>query len=332
MSNKFGFLYGEYWEKIFDQSRRVYDTDGLSPTIIASGGDKAVKIVEGGTIHQIAQLHPNSADAKLHQHSGIYGHMGVAPTLLATDYKRPKMVTEPIAIEDIEDSRVFVPSANKRGFEVAELGDGLYLNRPHQKRGTVQSKSVPTIKTNGNDIGVVVKVDGIYTDASDGFMRPPLDNVSRTLKASAHDAGIVETREIGRFHQQAIETMEENDVKSGDVINAYNKTVDGSGAVPTITTRPEGFKTAILTVVGDSINGLRVRKLTPRECWRLMEFSDEDFDRASKVNSATQLYKQAGNSIVALTLAHLFTAIHGDGSNASQTIKWKRRSKTISLF
>lgn len=42
----------------------------------------------------------------------------------------------------------------------------------------------------------------------------------------------------------------------------------------------------------------RIRKLTPRECWRLMDFSDEDFEKAEKVNSNTQLYKQAGNSIV----------------------------------
>lgn len=42
----------------------------------------------------------------------------------------------------------------------------------------------------------------------------------------------------------------------------------------------------------------RIRKLTPKECWRLMDFSDEDFEKAEKVNSNTQLYKQAGNSIV----------------------------------
>ena len=38
---------------------------------------------------------------------------------------------------------------------------------------------------------------------------------------------------------------------------------------------------------------IRVRKLTPKECWRLMGFDDKDFDRAEKVNSNTQLYKQA---------------------------------------
>ena len=43
---------------------------------------------------------------------------------------------------------------------------------------------------------------------------------------------------------------------------------------------------------------LRIRRLTPKECWCLMGFDDEDFEKASQVNSNTQLYKQAGNSIV----------------------------------
>ena len=42
----------------------------------------------------------------------------------------------------------------------------------------------------------------------------------------------------------------------------------------------------------------QVRKLTPKECWRLMGFDDTDFEKAQSVNSDTQLYKQAGNSIV----------------------------------
>lgn len=53
-------------------------------------------------------------------------------------------------------------------------------------------------------------------------------------------------------------------------------------------------------------NGTRVRKLTPLECWRLMSFDDEDFDKAEKVNSNTQLYKQAGNSIVVNVLEKIF--------------------------
>ena len=54
------------------------------------------------------------------------------------------------------------------------------------------------------------------------------------------------------------------------------------------------------------IEKYRIRKLTPKECWRLMGFSDEDFEKAAKVNSNTQLYKQAGNSIVKDVLMAIF--------------------------
>lgn len=51
----------------------------------------------------------------------------------------------------------------------------------------------------------------------------------------------------------------------------------------------------------------RIRKLTPKECWRLMGFDDEDFEKAERVpTSNTQLYKQAGNSIVVNVLEKIF--------------------------
>lgn len=61
-------------------------------------------------------------------------------------------------------------------------------------------------------------------------------------------------------------------------------------------------------------NQRRVRKLTPKECWRLMGFDDADFENAAKVNSNTQLYKQAGNSIVVDVLMAIFKELFKDGS------------------
>lgn len=51
---------------------------------------------------------------------------------------------------------------------------------------------------------------------------------------------------------------------------------------------------------------MRIRKLTPKEYWRLMDFDDEDYDKASQVVSESQLYKQAGNSIVVNVLTAIF--------------------------
>ena len=57
------------------------------------------------------------------------------------------------------------------------------------------------------------------------------------------------------------------------------------------------------------IQDYRIRKLTPKECWRLMGFSDEAFHKAEAINSNSQLYKQAGNSIVVPVLEAIFAQL-----------------------
>ena len=52
-------------------------------------------------------------------------------------------------------------------------------------------------------------------------------------------------------------------------------------------------------------DGYRIRKLTPRECWRLQGFPDWAFDKAQEVNSNSQLYKQAGNSVTVNVIAEI---------------------------
>lgn len=57
----------------------------------------------------------------------------------------------------------------------------------------------------------------------------------------------------------------------------------------------------------------RIRKLTPKECWRLMGYTDKDFEKASAVNSNTQLYKEAGNAIVKQVLMAIFSQMNIKG-------------------
>ena len=143
---------------------------------------------------------------------------------------------------------IVIPEKTKQGYVEATDGDGVYINRPHQKRGCVQNGMIQTIKTSGNDIGVVV---------SEPINTMP-DGTCRTLK------------------------------------NQYFKT-----------SKANFERTSTFGATGVS-DGLRIRKLTPRECYRLMGFSDAEFNRAEKVNSNTQLYKQAGNSIVVDVLEEIF--------------------------
>ena len=66
------------------------------------------------------------------------------------------------------------------------------------------------------------------------------------------------------------------------------------------------------------------RILTAKECWRLMGFDDEDFEKASKVNSNTQLYKQAGNSIVVNVLEALIASIYNIELNKHYKLQQKQ--------
>lgn len=77
---------------------------------------------------------------------------------------------------------------------------------------------------------------------------------------------------------------------------------DSGNTSPTITATETGICKIESTI--------RIRKLTPKECWILMGFSDNDFAKAEQVVSNSQLYKQAGNSIVVDVLYYIFVELY----------------------
>lgn len=122
----------------------------------------------------------------------------------------------------------------------------------------------------------------------------------------------------------------DNFVKEGVAIRTANKlgydiATDGDGidlAYPQSSTRRGrvGHGVAKTLSTSDSMGTLQgesIRKLTPLECWRLMGFDDADFEKAAKINSNTQLYKQAGNSIVVDVLYYIFKELL-DGKDKSE--------------
>ena len=107
--------------------------------------------------------------------------------------------------------------------------------------------------------------------------------------------------------------------------NAYKGSTDGSspcltaamgmggGQIPMIVNGGnKNFSQHTLDLVAEP-SKMRIRKLTPKECWRLMDFTDEEYEAAEKAGvSKTQLYKQAGNSIVVSVLAGIFNNLLGE--------------------
>ena len=185
----------------------------------------------------------------------------------------------------------------------------------------------PTLTTNkgeGNKIAIRQATKKGYIECEIGGVADLSYQDSKTRRGRVQDGGnicptltatetgvcrieSIEGKPKERFFRQALDTFDESDAEYGDTIDAFNKRVNKSGCSPTLTTRPEGFKTAILPVT----NNLRVRKLTPKECFRLMGFSDENFEAAYDVGiSNSQLYKQAGNSIVVDVLYYIFVELY----------------------
>lgn len=147
-----------------------------------------------------------------------------------------------------------IPEATKKGYAEATDGDGVYINRPHQKRGVVQKDKIQTLKTTP-DVGVVVEKKIKYEEPLE---REGWHNMNKIV---LNTEGISTT-----INAQSNNSLQK--IKSSD---------------------------------------LRIRKLTPLECWRLMGFDDADFYKAQSAGiSNTQLYKQAGNSIVVNVLEKIF--------------------------
>lgn len=124
----------------------------------------------------------------------------------------------------------------------------------------------------------IVEPAGIYTSQSDKFKRGPLPGISRCLKAKCSDAGVVlpvQTPVFIDLDAKGKRTETARALQARYHKGCSNRSGENSGIY----------------------DGARIRKLTPRECFRLHGFLDEYFDRAAEVNSDSQLYKQAGNSV-----------------------------------
>ena len=293
LNTKNALLYDPCQTKREGKSREYTE---FSPTL-TSRDYKDPRLINDNVVKQLGNISTDNSSWNNPQTGRIYSVEGISPTLntCGGGQREPKIVqvgninpsgkgmngnvfasdglAPTITTNKGEGSKVLIPQATKQGYIECEVGGVADLSYPNSKarRGRVQE--------NGT--------------------------ISPTITATETGVCRIEPKE--RFFKQALETFEKADTKYGDTIDAYNKRVNQSGYSPTITTRPEGFKTAILPVTKD----IRIRKLTPRECFRLMGFSDRDFDAAKNVGvSNSQLYKQAGNSIVVDVLYYIYVELY----------------------
>ena len=309
---RIGNIYGENVGT--GHAGNVWDKNGLAPTLISTeGGNKQPMIIDDvDKLETIVAMRGRNPDNPSDRTVGIQteqrlepNRQGVCNTL--TSVQKDNLVLEKNKINKIgqisnEGLQCGTVVSDEGLFPTRSAGTHGYCN-PHICTKSKKPECINLYDEQGKETSLQ---DRIYKT----------DKISPAITTSFRPSYAVEQKKE-RFFNQALETLAENDCEPGDTINAYNKTVDKSGVCPTLTTRPEGFKTAILPCV----NKYRIRKLTPKECFRLMAVTDEDADKMLSINSNSQCYKQAGNSIVVSVLEALFRNLNIKGVKTWNEVK-----------
>lgn len=158
---------------------------------------------------------------------------GLANTLLARDWRGPQCIQVGEVVGGKWDK---MHDISKRVYEP----DGIAPTVHCQQGGNTELKIAEDFVLGGLQKHQTPRTDGISPTLTEAMG-----------KGGGQTPIIIDTAEPKeRFYKQAFETLKENECEVGDTIDAFNKKVNKSGVCPTLTTRPEGFKTAILPVVG----------------------------------------------------------------------------------
>ena len=169
-------------------------------------------------------------------------------------------------------------------------------NRDSQ-RGRIYDPSglAPTLNTvGGGGLEAKIVIDGVIGPHETDRVTSK-DSVVQTLKATDY-------KNPPKIAEPVIKKIADlNGHQSGEVHSP-------DGIAATVCACTHGYANANVAVKTAHTYGVRIRKLTPRECWRLMGFLDEEFDRVNGVSNS-QLYKQAGNSIVVNVLSALLSQL-----------------------
>ncbi|VKV51543.1 DNA methylase [Streptococcus pneumoniae] len=110
------------------------------------------------------------------------------------------------------------------------------------------------------------------------------------MESAGHECiGFCEIDKFARASYKAIHDTK-GEIELHDITTVSDDTIRGIG---------KQIANTLLTGESQGVvePDFRIRKLTPRECWRLQGFPDWAFDKAQEVNSNSQLYKQVGNSV-----------------------------------
>ena len=205
-------------------------------------------------------------------------------------------------LEDEVDKKYYISND-----KVKEFLDNLDLGSDEPK-----SKIIQVGKLNSSQDGVVVSPDDIAKTHTAGHNNTPkiiqigIDKSTNEIKAIEKANCITAREDRGISNRKSEGTT---------ILEVEPINTESDGICRTI--KAQYYKTSLANYkrTGDMgatgvTNGIAIRKLTPKETFRLMGFSDSAYKAASKVVSNSQLYKQSGNSIVVDVLYYILIELY----------------------
>lgn len=209
----------------------------------------------------------------------VYDSKGLIGTLCARDYKEPKQVSIPVPTPDRIEKR-----QNGRRFKTD--GEPMFTLTAQDRHGVVVENKV-------KQVGNLIDTESFGGNPHRGRVYD-ISGISPCLNCMG-GGGLEPKIRVKEATKQGFAEAEIGD--SVNLSHPNSKTRRGRVGKQIANTLLTGESQGVVEP------DFRIRKLTPRECWRLQGFPDWAFDKAQEVNSNSQLYKQAGNSVTVNVIA-----------------------------
>lgn len=243
------------------QAYRVYDTDGISCTLTGCGGGIGAKT----GLYAIGNVHPSGKG----MNGNVYSPEGISPTLTTNKGEGIKIVDNkekvPIGFNRVDGVKGEIKTAH-----TINSSDYKGINRNQTQNAVLEAYPVLTPERKEK--------------RQNGRRMKDIDEPMFTLTSSdKHGVAIKEATKKGYAKAEEGDSINisfpNSKTRRGRIGKGIAKTLDTS------------------CMQGTLGEDLRIRRLTPKECFRLQGFPDELFEKAREINSDSQLYKQAGNAV-----------------------------------
>ena len=286
-------------EAKFESTNRIYDVGACSPTLSTmQGGNQEPKILES----QIVAMRGRNPDNQSDRTVGSPTEQRLEANTQGTSNCLTSVQKDNLVME----SQVLTPKRTEYGkqirkaYESGQIQESRHNITELEPRKDDISNTLTTVQKDNllleNEKTRKATKDGSIECEIGGVFDASYPN-SKTRRVRVQDKGntcptlTAQNQEVVRIEK--VGQISSNGSQCGTVIS-------DNGISANLVAGAHGYANSHITIQ------YRIRKLTPRECGRLMGVSDEDIDKMAAVNSNTQLYKQFGNSIVVDVMCAMF--------------------------